>query len=128
MASDYRIAAGHDIALGSLTVLSPQPRGLPVRPTQRTFGLSRASYDLGEYCEWVFDYFVSSTAYSAMLTTMGLGSVNVADVTIYTRNARLVYQRLNATVTLPEMGQDGDWSSYYLRNVVFRFTNLQVAS
>lgn len=124
MSSDYRIAAGHDVVLGSLTVLSPQPRGLPVRPTQRTYGLSRTAYDNAPYCEWVFDYFESVTTYGAMLTAVGLGSLNVADVTIYTRGPRLTYIRYNATVTLPEMGQEGDWSNYYLRNVVFRFTNL----
>ena len=126
--SDYRIATGHDVVLGSLTVLSPQPRGLPVRPTLRTYGLSRTPYDNASYCEWVFDYFESSTTYGTMLTTMGLASVNVADVTIYTRGPRLTYIRYNAVVTLPEMGAQGDWSQYFLRNVVFRFTDLQVAA
>lgn len=125
MSSDYRIATGHDVALGSLTVLSPQPRGLPVRPTVRTHGLSRVAYDVAPYCEWIFDYFVSATTYNAMLTTMGLASVGYADVTIYTRGPRLTYIRYNATVTLPEMGRDGDWGNYYLRNVVFRFTELE---
>lgn len=125
MSSDYRIATGHDVVLGSLTVLSPQPTGRPIRPSERHYGLSRVPYDLGIYAEWVFDYFVSSTTYNTLLTTMGLNSLKYAAVTIYTRNERLTYARYNAVVTLPQMGADGDWSNYFLRNVVFRFTELE---
>lgn len=126
--SDYRIAEGHDVALVSLNVMSPQPEGRPVRSTINPYGLSRASYSIAPYCEWVFSTIPNQAAYDAILAQMGLDSINKVDVTIYTRGPRLTYIRYNATVTLPAMGQDADWSQFFLRNVTFRFTNLEVAA
>jgi len=124
--SDYRIATGHDVALVSLTVLTPQPEGRPMRATQRTYGLSRDVYDIAPYCEWIFRSIPNQAAYGALLTTLGLATLSNAAVTIYTRNQRLVYQRFNAEVVLPQMGTDGDWSNVFLRGITFRFTELEV--
>ena len=125
--SDYRIKAGHDAALIDLIVVNPQPKGRPVRGTERTYGLSRAHYDLGLYAEWVFELIADATEYGALLTTLGLGSLNFAPVTVYTLNQRLVYTRYNATIELPQMGADANWDTF-LRNVVFRFTELELAA
>lgn len=125
MTSDYRIATGHGVALVSLTVLSPQPAGRPVRATERTHSLSRAVYDLGLYAEWVFPIIPTAAKYSTLLTTLGLASLKFAPVTIYTRNERLVYTRYNAIITLPDLGRDGDWSNVFLRGATFRFTELE---
>lgn len=122
--SDYRIAAGHGVALGSLTVLRPQPRATPVRGIQTTYGLTGTRHLMGLYCEWTFGAMVTQTEYAALLTTMGLGSLDEASVTIYTQSERLVYTRYNANIVLPEMGREVDRNRGFIE-VTFTLTRLE---
>lgn len=125
MSSDYRVATGHGVALVSLNTVSPQPMGRPIRPTQRTQGLSGAIYDLGQHTEWLFEGISNTTQYVTLLTQFGLHAATTANVTIYTRNSRLAYARYNAVAVLPEMGRDADWNNYFLRGITIVLKNLE---
>lgn len=125
MISDYRIKAGHNEALGGLTVLNPQPRSLGVQATERSYGLSGAVHERGLYIEIVYDYIATPTDYQVLLALMGTNTDLSAPVTLYAWRRDYDYVRYNAIAVRPQIGQDGGWTNYYLRNVVFLFTHLE---
>lgn len=125
MASDYRVATGHDVALVSLNTVTPQPLGRPLRPTQRTYGLTGVPNDMGLHVEWVFDAIANTTEYVTLLTQFGLHNATTANVTIYTRKNRLEYARYNALAVLPAMGSEAEWGQGFLRGIIITLRNLE---
>jgi hypothetical protein len=126
--SSYRAKALHDIALVSLTTLSPQPRSVGVQAVERSYGLSGAVQEQGLYIELVYDYIETPTEYAALLTLLGLTSVLFAPVTIYAWSSAYGDVRYNATAVRPQIGQDAGWTNYFLRNVTFLFKDLEALS
>lgn len=122
--SDYRVKALHNIALGSLTVLSPQPRSEGVKVVSRSYGTSGSVFEHGLYIELFYDYIATPTDYQVLLALMGTNTELYAPVTIYAWRKDYDYQRYNATAVRPQLGQDGAWNQYFLRNVTFLFKNL----
>lgn len=134
---DYRIATGHNVALGSLTVVSSisqfrhvAPISQPVPPfPQRVMLLSGRQVGYGRIDhEWVFpilppaaldklidDYLVTSSAVVASKA-----------VTIYTRlHDRLTYARYNAYLLYPRSGEDYRYENQYIRDLRLKFTDLE---
>lgn len=126
MAGDYRIAAGHDVALGSLTVLSPQPRSIGVQVIERTYGLSGAVHEHGLYIELNYDYIATPTDYQVLLALMGINTALYADVTLYAWRKDYDYQRYNGIVVRPQLGQEGAYSRHRIRGVIFLVKNLEI--
>ena len=119
--SDYRVADGHDVVLGSLTVLDPQPKSEGIRPTRRTFAADGTVYDEGRYVELEWTAVETDTQYRAILTFFGLNGLPLThsnDVTVYVRNELFTYSRMNGTAILPEVGRDVRWRRYFPRDVV----------
>jgi len=117
----YRAKVNHDIALGSLTVLSPQPRSEGVKPTRRTPLADGMVVEEGLYVELVWDVFETASEYQTVLTVFGLGSATSADVTIYARNAVYDWKRYNGKAVRP----DPSWQQYFPRGVVILVRNLE---
>lgn len=124
--STYRVADGHDIALGSLTVLSPQPASQGVKPTRRNPAADGAITEDGLYVELEWSVIETAADYLALLTTFGLHNATSNDITIYARDSRWVYTRYNGKAIVPELGRDADWQ-YFARNVTILVKNLQVS-
>jgi len=110
--SDYRVSTGHDVALGSLTVLSPQPRSEGVRYTRTTHAASGVVVREGAYVELVWSTLGSAGAYQTLLGTFGLSSAQSALVTVYVRNERFSYVRYNGRAVLPEPGDGVEWDVF----------------
>jgi hypothetical protein len=124
--STYRAKTAHDVALGSLTVLDPQPRSEGVKATRRSYAANGAVYDEGLYVELVWDYLADATAYQTLLAVFGLSaSVAYADVTVYVRNQVYAFTRYNGIAVRPELGVDGAWSSYFPRNLTILIKHLE---
>jgi hypothetical protein len=71
----YRVATGHDVVLGSLTVLSPQPDpGTLIQTTRRTYAADGTPTDQGRYIEFTWSALADSTAYTDILTDFGLSA------------------------------------------------------
>lgn len=128
MASDYRVGAGHDIALGSLTVLSPQPRSEGIKATERSYGLAGSVHERGLYIELVYDYIETPTDYQQLLALQGLNSALYADVTLYAWRLDYDERRYNAVAVRPQIGTDGAWTQYFLRNVTFLYKITELLS
>ena len=125
--SDYRVATGSDISLGSLTVLSPQPRSDGVKYTRTTHGATGIVYREGPYLELEWSVLGSATAYQTLLGTFGLSSAQSALVTVYARDERFTYTRWNGRAVLPLPGAGVDWA-IFPRGIRILIRDLEVAS
>ncbi len=129
--SDYRVADGHDVAYGSLTLLAPQPSSNGMQPSRRTHAASGLVYDEGLFVELEWNVVPTLTEWQAILTAFGLyGSplTYTNDVTVYVRNELFVFTRYNGTAVLPEMGRDVKWRQYFPRDLVILVKNLALSS
>ena len=82
--STYRVATGHDVVLGSLTVLDPQPDpGTLIQATRRSYAADGTPTDQGRYIELPWSALEDGTAYTDLLTDFGLSaSTSSALVTV----------------------------------------------
>ena len=124
----YRVADGHDVALGSLNVLSPQPRSEGIKPTRRTFGGDGTPYDEGKYVELLYSMAATVTEYQAILTAFGIKSAGSNEVTVYVRDETFAWTRQNGLAIRPEPGADVRWSNYFPRDVVILVRDLAVSA
>ena len=115
--STYRVATGHGVALGSLTVLSPQPRSTGVQSTRRTAGADGSVYDEAKFVILEYNFIEDPTAYSALLTLFGVNAVLYANVTVYLRNEVFTFARYNGIAVRPQPGADMDWDRFFPRNL-----------
>lgn len=112
--TDYRVSAGHNVALVSLTKLSYPlvypPRGGIVRPTRRDFLGDSSPWDQGLWVPFFWSSMRNIATYQSVLSAFGLGSgTTSADVTIYCLDAWLDKKRYNGLAIMPEPAQDMDY-------------------
>jgi len=122
--SDYRVADGHDVVLGSLSVLDPQPASEGIKPTRRTYGADGTVYDEAKFVELEYSMVESATAYQAILTSFGVNAALTNDVTVYVRDETFASTRQNGTAIRPEIGRDVRWRNYFPRDVMILIRNL----
>lgn len=123
----YRVGIGHNIALGSLAIIFPQPRGNPAAPTERKFGLTGKIHDEGQFMELYWDHLEYETEYTAMLLQFGLTTTTTTfsrEVTIYGRDSLFTFRRFNGVAQRPEGMQDVRRSNFFIRDVTLRITHL----
>jgi hypothetical protein len=126
--STYRVADGHDVALISLNVLSPQPRSEGIKPTRRTFGGDGTPYDESKYVELLYSMVGTVTEYQAILTSFGVKTAGSNEVTVYVRDETFAWTRQNGLAIRPEPGQDVRWTNYFPRDVVILVRDLSDAA
>ena len=127
--TDYRVADGWNVAVGSLTVLNPQPMSTGMQPSRRTYAVSGAVAEEAPFIELEWSMVETPTQYIAILTYFGLQGLPPTytnDVTIYLRNDLFSYQRYNGTAVRPEIGRDAKWSDYFPRDVKILVKNLEL--
>jgi hypothetical protein len=125
--SDYRVATGTDIALGSLTVLTPQPRSKGVQYARTTTAASGIVYREGAHVTLEWSVLASATAYQSLLATFGLSSAQSAAVTVYVRDSTFALVRYNGRAVRPEPGRGVEWE-IFPRNVRILIKDLAVAA
>ena len=123
----YRVADGHDVVLGSLTVLDPQPRTDGIQSTRRTFSGNGTPNDEGQFV--VFDYSVvpSASDYQSILSDFGIQSATSNDVTVYVRDETFAWVRKNGKAIRPQPRVDVRWD-FFPRNVQILVRDLVDAS
>lgn len=127
----YRIATGHNVAFGSMTVLTTIIRNAPftigVQFPERIRALDGSNFTDGNpFSEWVFKAMLM-TDFATFRTANGLSyTVLSAPVTIYTLKELTTYARYNATaeVALTGDGYTRVSDPRSLLDVTFRYTNL----
>jgi hypothetical protein len=129
MASQYMVAAGWNIALASLTKLSPQPASSGVKATDIQYLADGSIYRQGLYIELMYNSIFNSIIqftpviiyrYQAILTAYGLWTANSAQVTVYVPDDTLTYTRYNGVAVRPEANR----SNYFLRDTPILIRNL----
>lgn len=124
MASDYRAATGHNVALTFLTPINPQPTSPGVKASRRINFGDGTILEQGLYVEWNYNVVEDAAQLSAILTPLGLMAAASAEVTIYARNQLYQYRRYNGTAIRPE----ASWDNFFARNVSIVIRNLVLSS
>jgi len=124
----YRVADGHDVALESLNVLSPQPRSEGIKPTRRTFGGDGTPYDEGTYVELLYSMVSTATDYQTILNSFGVQTATSNEVTVYVRDETFAWVRKNGLAIRPEPGADVRWTNFFPRDVVILIRDLSAAA
>jgi hypothetical protein len=120
--STYRVATGHDIALASLTVLSPQPDpGPAIQTTRRTYAADGSVTDQGRYVVLSWSAYTNGTDYQTLLGQFGLSAAtSSAAVTVYVRDETFTWVLLNGIAIRPEPGPDVRWGDVQSRPLGIR--------
>ena len=114
--SSYRVKTGHDVALGSLTVLSPQPdeeHAGGIQYVSTDYGADGTPSQQGPY--FVFEWQeLSQSSYTTILGLFGVNSAGaaIADVTVYVRDETFEnWVRKNGKAIRPEPGKSVSWNN-----------------
>jgi hypothetical protein len=120
--SSYRVKTGHDVVLGSLTVLSSQPDPGPViQTTRRIHAADGSATDQGRYIVFPWSAYTDDTDYRTLLGLFGLDASTIsAAVTIYVRDEALAWVQMNGTAVRPQPGQDMRWGDRQSRPLGIR--------
>ena len=115
--TSYIVKTGSDVALVSLTVLSPQPDPGPlIQTTRRTSAADGSVTDQGRYVELSWSAYDTSATYQTLLGLFGLSaSVSSAAVTVYVRDEFMAWVRMNGTAIRPEPGKNVRWGDVQSR-------------
>jgi len=130
--TSYRVKTGHDVVLGSLTVLDPQPDpGNGIQVTRRTYAGDHSVADQGRYIEFTWSAYTNSTDYATLLALFGLNaSTSSAAVTVYIRDEIYAWVRMNGTAIRPIPGETVKWGDNQSRplDIVILVKNLETAA
>lgn len=128
--SDYRVADGHDVALGSLNVITPQPRSRGIRPVRREYPVSGHAFEEGYYIELEWSVIGTVAQFQSILTQFGLSGAGTLsnDITVYIPSGTYDYARFNGTAIRPEIGGDVVRNRFFLRNLTILVKDLEAAA
>lgn len=128
----YRVGVGHDVVLGSLFVLSPQPDpGNGIQVTRRIYNADGTVTDQGRYIEFTWSAYTTAADYVTLLSKFGLSaSVSSAAVTVYVRDETYTAVRMNGTAIRPIPGESVKWGDIQSRplDIVILVKDLETAA
>lgn len=124
----YRALEGTDVALASLTVLSPQPDpGEGIQFTKVTTSANMTITRQGPYYEFKWSE-MSNANYATILGIFGLDDSASTNVTVYIRDETYqTWVRRSGVAQQPIPGDTARWN-IRPRNIVIRVTNLEGVS
>ena len=120
--SNYKVAEGWNVALGSLITIDPQPYSEGVKSVQRVYALSGDPIDYGNYITLNWDFLESPTEVADVYEFFGLDTLTSSPVTIYLPNDIYVYKRYNGLAVRPQPS----WNNYFPRGVAIVVKNLEI--
>lgn len=120
--SDYRVATGWNVALGSLARVVPQGRSPGIQVTRRNHLAYPAIIDEGPYIELAWNILRNDNGvmYRALLDQFGLKTAKAAQVTIYCRDDLFQYTRYNGVAIRPQQ----TWDNYFPRDILILVRDL----
>lgn len=125
----YRVGDGFDVALVSLTILTPQPRSEGIKPARRVYGGDGSVYDSPLYLELEWDVIGSDASYQALIDTIfGVSRPLTNEVTVYARNQYDAFARYNGIAVSPENGRDVRRRNSFRRDLTVLIKALYLAS
>jgi hypothetical protein len=120
-----RVLIGHDHVLVECLFITPTPSTDPVAPVNRDYGVSGKHHDQGRFAVWRWSHVDGEDEYLDILVQLGLDDADTCEVTIYTKNERMIWTLYNAIAHLPEMGSDVKYQNFFPRDIAVYFTDLE---
>lgn len=129
MVTLYKVSnTGHNVALLSLSTITPQPHSTGIQATRRTYGADGSALDEGRFIELEFALVQSATMYSALLTQFGVLNSLTNDVTVYIPDERLTFIRYNGIAVRPQPGRDMRQTRFFPRNITILIRDLEASA
>lgn len=127
--SNYKVSTtGHNVALGSLVTLVPQPRSEGIKVARRTYAADGSVYGEGVYIELEWDVVEDPAMLDAIYAQFGLGVLaSTNEVTILIPGITYLDTRFNGLATRPLIGVDLRRNQFFLRNLTILVKNLALA-
>jgi hypothetical protein len=126
--SDYRVADGFNVALVSLTVLSPQPASAGIQYARQSFAIDGTPINEGPFVELVWSVLGTKAQYQSIINSFGLFNADSNDVTVYIRDTRFDYVRMNGKAIKPVPGNGVNWLRPFPRNITILVRDLAASS
>lgn len=124
----YKAADGHNIVLGSLIDLDPQPATVGIQSTRRVHSGSGSVLDEGKYIELKWNTLGTVAQYQAILTALGISSALTNEITIYVQDETFAWVRMNGTAVRPEQGRGVQRRMPFVYNITILVKDLVAAS
>lgn len=119
MATDYKVAIGHNNAAG-LALITPQPRSTRLRAARVVTAINGLAYEDGALqTEFVYRV-LSWTNFNALNTAFGLTSAKSALVTLRLRKNDNTYANYNATIIAPTFNENANAEGGVILDVEYR--------
>lgn len=123
---EYMVKVGHDQALVDLVVVKARSAG--IQYTRRVEALSGKIYEDAPFVELEITALEDAAMYLAELTKFGLNDANQENVTIYARDDRWAWGRVNGIAKKPQMGKDARWREGFPSSIIILVTDLEAAA
>lgn len=104
--SEYKVKTGWNVALGSLVTVTPQPRDGFLKATRRVDLPSGLVFEDGLYVELIFDVIQNAATYRTLLHQFGVRDNLASTVTVYIRDRKFEWVRMNGWAVQPRVGED----------------------
>src|SRR5690348_281709 len=115
--TNYAVGIGHDVDLGDLNDLDPQPASTGIQVTRRNRAASGTISEDGLYLILEWTLLEDEDEYQSVLEDFDLMDNDFADVTVYARDSRWNWGSYNGTAEYPEQGRDVKWDNFFPRNL-----------
>lgn len=109
----YKVGIGHNLLVGDLIAIVPQPRNGIVRSV-RSYGDENHS-KRSLHCIFEWNVLPGSTIYKSLMQQFGIYDIEYRDITILALDENLEGASYNATAIQPEFGEDAEWNNFFLR-------------
>lgn len=123
---EYMVKVGHDQPLVDLVVVKARSAG--IQYTRRVEVISGKIYEDAPFVELEITALEDAAMYLTELTKFGLNDANQENVTIYVRDDRWQWVRVNGIAKKPQMGRDARWKDGFPSSIVVLVTDLEAAA
>lgn len=124
--TQYLVGVGTDLVTGSLNVIAPQPRTKGLQYKRWIDAVDGTRYGTGPFVNFLWDLNQDATDYIALLTSFGINSSSMADVSILIRDDIYVWRYYNAVAMRPRVGHEVSWDRYFPRRISILCKELEV--
>ena len=124
--TQYLVGVGTDLVTGSLNIITPQPRTRGLQYKRWVEAVDGTRYATGPFINFMWDLNQSATSYVALLTSFGIHSSSMANVSIFARDDIYVWRYYNAVAMRPRVGHEVNWDRYFPRRITILCKELEV--
>lgn len=127
----YSVALGHNVPIGFLVPLSPQPSSPGIKVIRRDYAQDDGdpvAEDIKEYVEFEYSGLQNAQQYRDVLASYDLLANKTSKITIWCRDNNYEWTRRNGIAIRPLLNRDARWDRFFPRSITIRVIELEEPS